>query len=497
MKISTKLKIIPLCILIITLLSTSILMLSYQAIYSNSLYSKKVDGVIVNTYKLNSLTFEYLQYHEERPFIQWQLQNTELHTQLKSLNAKEKIGDEILFRLFTLQQKLTTLFVQVAQEHDKKQEGADSALLNNQLVVHLQNQMTVILCSMVGLAVDLSQKVHHKQVKTHKTIAWGLFWISIISGIFLALFSFSIAKSILQPLKELKDAADIVGSGNFDHQIRSSSKDEIGAVSKKFDFMVHRLRQETDKQSQLQSEVRHLDRVAMLGTLTAAIAHEINQPLAAILTNAQAAKRFLSFQEPDLNEVQEALTDIVADDKRAAEVIQRLRALLSKNAYKLENEDINILVREIISLVKSDLIIRKIRLEEEYTPDLPELYCDKIQIQQVILNLIMNSIDSVCHTSKESRSIKVTTQFYGIDFISVSICDSGLGIPDSPTNLLFEPFHTTKEHGLGMGLPISKTIVESHSGRIWAENNSSGGATFTFILPVQNDSTNRVEYVKG
>jgi len=497
MNISTKLKIIPLCILVMTLISSAIIQLSYQGIHRNASDSKKVVGVIVNIYELSSLTLEYLQYHEERPFVQWQLKNTELHTQLNWLHGEDQNNDQILSRLLSLQQKITTLFAQVVKEHEPKLKNDNNVLHNEQLVVHLQNQIMVTLYSMVSLAVDLSHNMQHEQVKTHKTVGWGLFWINIISGTVLVILSFSITRTILLPLKELKDAADIVGSGNFDHQIRSKEMDEIGVFSRSFDFMVRRLQQETDKQYQLQNEVRHLDRVAMLGTLTTSIAHEINQPLAAILTNAQAAKRFLSFKEPDLNEIEEALTDIVADDKRAAEVIRRLRTLLSKNESQLENVDINIIVREIISLVKSDLMIRNIRLEEKYTPDLPELYCDKIQIQQVILNLVTNSIDSVHQKSEENRFIKVTTRIYDLDFISISICDSGLGIHDSNTDLLFEPFHTTKKHGLGMGLPISKTIVENHSGRIWAENNSDGGATFTIILPVQGESTNRAGYVKG
>lgn len=497
MKISTKLKIIPLCILITTLISSAIIQLSYQGIYKNTSDSKKVVGVIVNIYELSSLTLEYLQYHEERPFVQWQLKNTELNAQLNWLHAEYQNNNQILSRLISLQQKITTLFTQVVQEHEQKQENDDSVLRNEQLVVHLQNQITVTLYSMVGLAVDLSYNVQHEQGKTHKAIGWGLFWINIISGTVLVILSFSITRTILLPLKELKDAADIIGSGNFDHQIHSQEMDEIGVFSRSFDFMVRRLHQETDKQHQLQNEVRHLDRVAMLGTLTTSIAHEINQPLAAILTNAQAAKRFLSFKEPDLKKIKEALTDIVADDKRAAEVIRRLRTLLSKNESHLENVDINIIVREITNIVKSDLMIRNIGLEEEYTSDLPELYCDKIQIQQVVLNLVTNSIDSVHQKSGENRLIKVITRIYDLDFISVSICDSGLGVQDSNTDVLFEPFHTTKEQGLGMGLPISKTILENHSGRIWAENNSDGGATFTFILPAQNDSTNRTGYVKG
>lgn len=497
MNISTKLKIIPLCILVTTLISSAIIQLSYQGIYRNAADSKKVVGVIVNIYELSSLTLECLQYHEERPFVQWQLKNTELYAQLNLLHAEDQNNDQILSRLISLQQKITTLFMQVVQERESKHENDDNVLLNEQLVVHLQSQITVTLYSMVGLAVDLSQNVQHEQIKTHEAIGWGLFWINFLSGTVLVIISFSITRTILLPLKELKDAADIVGNGNFDHQMNSKKMDEIGVFSRSFDFMVRRLQQESDKQHQLQNEVQHLDRVAMLGTLTTSIAHEINQPLAAILTNAQAAIRFLSFKEPDLKKIEEALTDIVTDDKRAAEVIRRLRTLLSKNESQLENVDINTIVREIISLVKSDLMIRNIKLEEKYTHDLPECYCDKIQIQQVVLNLVTNSIDSVHQKSGENRFIKVITRIYDLDFISVSICDSGLGVQDSNTDVLFEPFHTTKEQGLGMGLPISKTILENHSGRIWAENNSDGGATFTFILPVHSDSTNCAGYVKG
>lgn len=497
MKISTKLKILPLCILMMTLVSAAIIQLSYQGIYRNASHSKMVVGVIVNIYELNSLTFEYLQYQEPRPLVQWQLQNKELQEQLESLKLEEQYSDQVIFRLINLQQKLTILFTQIVQEHDTMAEGSGQSLTSEQLVVHLRDQISVTLYSMVDLAVVLSKKVNSTQVKTHKNIGWGLFWISVISGMVLVVFSFTIARSIFHPLNKLKDAADIVGSGDFKHQIHSQKRDELGDLSRNFDFMVRRLQQETDNQRQLQAEVRHLDRVAMLGTLTAAIAHEINQPLAAILTNAQAAKRYLGFQEPDLEEVEDALTDIIADDKRAAEVIRRLRALLNKTEYQPEALDINIIVKEILALLKSDIVIKKVRTQEDYQTSLPRFYGDRIQIQQVILNLFMNSLDTVDQNLQEDRFIIITTRKHDSETISVSIRDSGGGIQAANTDELFEPFYTTKDHGLGMGLPICKTIIENHNGRIWADNNSDRGATFTFTLPVQNKLKNHTGLRKG
>ncbi|MCK9554380.1 PAS domain-containing protein [bacterium] len=234
----------------------------------------------------------------------------------------------------------------------------------------------------------------------------------------------------------------------------------------------------------LQDELTHISRVTTMGELTAALAHELNQPLMAIMSNAQAARRFLLRENPDLDEFREILSDIIEDDKRASEVINRLRALLRKSDPEFKILNINVIIREVISLLHSDLIIKGISLNSELDENIPFVKGDRIQLQQVILNLALNS----CEAMKDSDVKKLCVRSMREDskFVAVGIEDTGTGIDDKNINRLFEPFFTTKKEGMGMGLSINKTIIESHGGALRAENNIGGGASFYFTLPVLN-----------
>jgi C4-dicarboxylate-specific signal transduction histidine kinase len=251
--------------------------------------------------------------------------------------------------------------------------------------------------------------------------------------------------------------------------------------------MISRLKEAMVSQASLQKEVKHLDRVATMGTLTAAIAHEINQPLTAILSNAQAAIRFLNVRQPDLHQVQEALQDIVSDDKRAAEVIQRLRMMLRKEELKFEPLDINHVIQEIVELIQSEIIIVNAAVAMGLEAEISAVYGDRIQIQQVILNLLVNALEAVKGQPEETRKVRISTRTGEDGNILVRVSDSGPGIEDQKFEAIFEAFHTTKKKGIGMGLPISKSIVEQHHGRIWASNNPEGGAVFDFTLPICKD----------
>jgi C4-dicarboxylate-specific signal transduction histidine kinase len=248
--------------------------------------------------------------------------------------------------------------------------------------------------------------------------------------------------------------------------------------------MVSRLKEAMVSRASLQGEVRHLDRVATVGTLTASIAHEINQPLAAILSNAQAAIRFLNKEQPDFNQVREALHDIVSDDKRAAEVIRRLRMMLKKEELKCEALELNGVIQETVGLLQSEIIIINASIAMDLEAGIPAVYGDRIQIQQVILNLLVNALDAVKGQPEETPDIHISTRVGEADSILVSVSDSGPGIEGHKLEAVFEAFYTTKNKGMGMGLPISKSIIEQHDGRIWASNNPEGGAVFAFTLPI-------------
>jgi len=231
-------------------------------------------------------------------------------------------------------------------------------------------------------------------------------------------------------------------------------------------------------------EIAHLNRVAAMGELTASLAHELNQPLAAILSNAQAANRFLNREAPDLAQVRECLTDIVADDKRAGEVIRTLRVLLRKGESQASLVDLNEVVTEAIRLLRTDAMLRHASVKFEPLPALRLVLGDRTQLYQVVLNLIVNSLEATAERPPSDRWVFVRTAESDGDRVQLTVEDSGKGIAEGNLARVFDPFFTTKQEGLGMGLSISRTIVQAHGGRIWAENSARHGVVFHCTLPV-------------
>jgi PAS domain S-box-containing protein len=231
-------------------------------------------------------------------------------------------------------------------------------------------------------------------------------------------------------------------------------------------------------------EIAHLNRVAAMGELTASIAHELNQPLAAILLNAEAASRFLIREFPDLARVHRCLTAISADDERAGEVIKRLRGLLKKGAFQESSVDLNEVVRDALRLVRNDSLLRQVTVKFEPSPDLPPVLGDRVQLYQVVLNLIVNGLEATAERPPDNRWLLVRTAESDDGGVQLTVEDSGKGIAESDLACVFEPFFSTKQEGLGMGLSISQSIVQAHGGRLWAENSAGGGAIFRCVLPV-------------
>ena len=229
-------------------------------------------------------------------------------------------------------------------------------------------------------------------------------------------------------------------------------------------------------------ELAHLTRVAMLGQLSGALAHELNQPLTAILSNAQAAQRLLAREPVDLAEVRDALREIAEEDLRAGAVIQRLRAMLRKDSWTLEPLDLGQLLGEVLALAHSDLVTRNVQVVTLLAPRLPPVRGDRVQLQQVLLNLILNAAEAMTATPSGERRLTLSTAREG-DGVHVAIEDRGAGIPPGILDRVFEPFFTTKEHGLGLGLPISRSIVAEHGGHLWAAPGEDGGTTFHVLLP--------------
>jgi PAS domain S-box-containing protein len=231
------------------------------------------------------------------------------------------------------------------------------------------------------------------------------------------------------------------------------------------------------------SELAHLSRVTMLGELSGSLAHELNQPLTAILSNAQAAERFLQREDVDLAEVRAILADIVEEDKRAGEVIRRLRLLLRKGEVERRVLPISEVVRDALELVRGDLVNRGVTLAAELPPGLPPAVGDRVQIQQVVLNLVANACDAMEVLAPPDRRLSVRAEAVAAECLRVSVADCGPGLPAEVIERVFEPFFTTKSHGLGLGLSVCRTIVTAHGGELGAEANGDGGVTFHFTLP--------------
>ena len=228
----------------------------------------------------------------------------------------------------------------------------------------------------------------------------------------------------------------------------------------------------------------HVARVATVGELTTSVAHELNQPLGAILSNAEAAEMFLTAEPPALDEVRDILADIRKDDQRASEVIRRMRSLLRKQELAPKSIEINEALEEVLKLLSIDASARKVAIKFERTAGLLRVWCDPVHFQQVVLNLVVNGVEAMAGLTEENRQIVVRTDPGDNGTVKIAVADSGPGIPVDRLPKLFEPFFTTKKEGMGMGLSIARTIVEAHRGQIWAENNSGSGATFYFTVPV-------------
>jgi len=234
----------------------------------------------------------------------------------------------------------------------------------------------------------------------------------------------------------------------------------------------------------LHHELAHASRVTMLGQLASSLAHELNQPLGAILRNVEAAELFLQSDKPDLDELRAIVADIHKDDQRAGDVIDRLRALLKRRQLDPRPVPLSELVDEVVALTRVASATRHVGIKIDVPRDLPLVRGDRIHLQQVLLNLLLNGIDALADVVDGERTLTVRARAAGGGFVEVALGDNGPGIPADTLARLFEPFFTTKQQGLGLGLPISRTIVEAHGGRIWAENNAGRGATFRFMLPV-------------
>jgi len=236
-----------------------------------------------------------------------------------------------------------------------------------------------------------------------------------------------------------------------------------------------------------QGDLARVSRVTTMGELTASLAHEVNQPIAAALTNANTCLRWLTRDRPDVAEAREAASRIVKDATRAADIISRTRLLFKKGTAQRESVGVNEMVREMIVLLRGEATRHNILIGTELAADLPQVMADRVQLQQVLMNLVLNGIEAMREVDGK-RELVITSQRAENEEVLVSVSDTGVGVPAEQADQIFKAFFTTKAQGTGMGLSISRSIVESHGGRLWATGNSPRGASFCFTLSTKNES---------
>jgi signal transduction histidine kinase len=234
---------------------------------------------------------------------------------------------------------------------------------------------------------------------------------------------------------------------------------------------------------QAQADLAHVTRVTTLGELTASIAHEVNQPLAAIVTNGEVGLRLLDRDVPDMTEVHDTLKVMISDGRRASDIIKRLRTLTVKAEMQKAELDLNEVIADVVPLVRDEMIGKRVMLRLELAPALPAVLGDRVQLQQVIINLLVNGVDAMASVDGRPRELVIRSQRHGPGHVLITVRDTGVGIDPESAKGIFEAFYSTKPNGMGMGLSICRSIVESHGGTIWTSPNEGPGATFQFALP--------------
>ena len=292
----------------------------------------------------------------------------------------------------------------------------------------------------------------------------------------------------------LKVGANVVGALTFGSVRTQRTWSDRGIqrmrlVAEVFSNALERKRA-VEEVRRFEEEMRQVTRVAMMGELTVSLAHELNQPLGAILNNAQAARRMLNSDHPDLEDIGLALDDIARDNARAVEIVAQVRALFQRGNGQKSAVDLKQVLLDIQTLLRHEAMRKGIALRLEVPESLPNLSGQRTQLMQLLLNLLLNAFDAVSESQGTKREVEIRADYDGAGYIRVAVCDSGVGIDPKNLPRLFEAFFTTKEKGIGLGLAIARSIVDNHGGRLWAEPNPAQGATVQFELPVEDHLPN-------
>jgi PAS domain S-box-containing protein len=280
----------------------------------------------------------------------------------------------------------------------------------------------------------------------------------------------------------IHSGGEIRDARSLGHPILGPSGDLVEYIGTIIDVTDRRqAEKERERLREAQADLAHVSRMTAMGELTASLAHEVNQPITAAVNGASTCVRWLTREDPDLGEAREAALGVIRNAKRAADIINRIRSISKKGESKRQLADVNELIREMITLLRSEAKRYSISVRTELNAELPKVMADAVQVQQVLMNLIMNGIDAMKDVDRE-RELTIRSQWADNRMLMISVSDTGVGLPPEQADRIFDAFFTTKSHGIGMGLRISRSIVESHGGRLWAADSSPPGASFHFTL---------------
>ncbi len=270
--------------------------------------------------------------------------------------------------------------------------------------------------------------------------------------------------------------------------VSSAKKKSEDALKEALDQLEVRVSERTAELMKTQADLAYLSQVLNLGELVASIAHEINQPLTAVVTHGHACAEWISATPPNLEKVRHTINRIIQDGTRAGEVMSRIRALFKKEPPATNSVDINELVHELVVFLREEAMRRRVLVRTDLTPDLPTIKADRVQLQQVVLNLIVNALDAMTEINDRARELLIGSHSQGSE-VRVRFEDAGTGISPEAATKIFDPFFTTKPHGIGLGLSLSRSIIEAHEGRLWATPRPGGGTVFQFTLPFNPDGS--------
>jgi signal transduction histidine kinase len=371
---------------------------------------------------------------------------------------------------------LTALSASLAGSEAK---GAEKTSVDRLDMTTVENAIAAWAAAQAALDRLLRQRIDG----LHRRMALSLGLTGALAGLSI-LIALMTHRHIVLPLERLEHTASTVReTKNYDLRIAYSSQDEIGRLAGAFNDMLTELAAARERELAKQAELARVTRLTTMGEMAASLAHEINQPLTAIVTGSNAGLRWLARTTPDLDEVRAVLERIARDGHRASQVIASVRAMFKKGVQKRTAIDINDLIREVLALIYGDLQSRSISVHTELAKQLPPVLADHVQLQQVVLNLITNAADAMQSVRDRARLLQVKSATHEPDGILIVVADAGTGIDWENRERIFDPFFTTKSNGMGLGLSICRSIVETHGGRLWASPGTPHGSVFQVVLP--------------